>query len=57
MIDPKKQALLDAQEELYQMHTALLNTPKDRPELVQSLDRLQKRIEKKETEINKLEEA
>lgn len=39
------------------MHTALLNTPKDRPELVQSLARLQKRIEKKEAEINKLEEA
>ncbi|KAK3217325.1 hypothetical protein GRF29_1g2742057 [Pseudopithomyces chartarum] len=57
IIDPKKQALLDAQEELYRMHTALLNTPKDRPELVQSLARLQKRIEKKEAEINKLEEA
>lgn len=57
IIDPKKQALLDAHEELYQLQTAFDDTPKDKPELVQSLARLQKRIEKKEAEIKNLEEA
>ena len=56
LVDPKKEVLLAAQIELYEMQTAFRDTPQNKPELAQSLKRLQKRIEKKEAEVQLLEE-
>lgn len=56
MINPEKQALLTAEEELSQMQAGLHATPGNDPAFSLSVLRLQKRIAKKEAEITALKE-
>ncbi|KAF1964716.1 hypothetical protein BU23DRAFT_547122 [Bimuria novae-zelandiae CBS 107.79] len=56
MLNPEKQVLLVAQEELRQLHAAFLATPQGDPEFGPALTRLEKLIKNKDAEIKELEE-